>query len=204
MYEALIAQLDAIAAEPEPTDGMAASIRASFPVGTIEVTGSRLTFYDSWGHPSDGVSVKIPRGTYQLTAEIHFYGNEARVARLRAHLLGTEPSRGTRVGSFGVDVGTAAVCDGEVLKRFALEDSRRWGDWSEDFIEYQTAEDDLLGLYTSEVPKTDIFYCSTGFGDGHYPVFRLTHDGKVVGAEAQFLLPKQTYIGQEPAAKDDA
>jgi hypothetical protein len=114
------------------------------------------------------------------------------------------PKRGNCRGTFGVDVASAAICDGDVLDQFALNNSDEWEKWSESFIHRPFEEVGLLGTFACDPAATDIFYCSTGFGDGSYPVYELLEAGKVVGAEVVFLLPTQSYFGPGPGEDDDA
>ena len=50
------------------------------------------------------------------------------------------------------------------------------------------------GLYTCEPAKTVVPFVDSGFGDGTYPVYYLTHDGRPVGLEAEFLAPGTPYL----------
>lgn len=203
MYEELSAYFEALEKHSEPTEAIPPDSTAHFPVGFLEVTGTSLIFCDSWATPFDGVSVTVPSGTYSLSVEIQAYGNDGRVSRLIVELLGTKGVRGKEIGTFGVDVASAAVCDGDALESFANHRKTEWEAWLDGFIQQPYEQKGLLSHFPCEPAATDIFHTSTGFGDGSYPVYALIEGECVVGAEAVFLLPQQSYFGPGPG-EDDA
>lgn len=204
MYEELVTHFGQLAKAPEPTENMPPSKPRVFPAGFLEVTGSNLIFCDSWATPFDGVAVRVPSGSYAISVEIQAYGCDGRVSRLIVSLPGSNGKRGKSAGSFGVDVASAAVCDGDVLESFATEHEDRWQAWLDGFIQQPLEQKGLLGHYPCEPAATDIFHTSTGFGDGSYPVYPLVEEGRVVGAEAVFLFPGQEYFGPGPGDEEDA
>lgn len=188
--------------DPLPAKGTQPVERRMFSIGVLDVLGKHLVFCDSWATPNDGVMVEVASGCYEVFVEGQSYGTDGRIARLVVKQPNTVPVRGSKRGSFGVDVASAAVCDGDVLESWASSSEEAWEEWLDTFINRDYDGEDLAGFFPCPGANTSMVYTSTGFGDGCYPVYELTMDGRIVGAEAVFLLPDQGYFESGPCDED--
>jgi hypothetical protein len=186
--------------QPRPEPGSPPLATSQFKLGELDVTGSRLIFSDSCCAPMDGVPVLVPPGRYELLVDCISYGGASCIARLIVQLPGSLPERGDLLGRFAVDAASAGVCDGDVLKGFAVSNEAAHHGWLEALGRQQADCPQLAGFFAFPDASTTLFHVRSGFGDGLYPVYVLRENGSVVGAEAVFVSPTQGFDQPEVEA----
>lgn len=138
-------------------------------------------------HP--GIIVDLDAGVYDVSARKIDFTGDIRVASLRVLAQGSQGERGQKIGESWADTGTQGVCDYDAYRK-AIEgmDGEAYFSQHED----ELCADDY-GTVTL-APNAVLILCSSGFGDGFFPVFNLLDpSGKQVGVEVQMIAEDQPF-----------
>lgn len=151
-------------------------------LGDVPISSSRMWIGDAMlaPIPEDGEVVDVPEGTYEVSVFWIDTAYGEREAILRAVLKGEQAERGKRIGETWADTASQAVCDFEAY-------SDAVGD---DHDAYQEAAALAMfaerpGLYTL-APDAILAHCSSGPGDGTFPLYEMVSGGRRVGIELDF------------------
>jgi hypothetical protein len=159
----------------------------------LELQGARLQMLDVFmaGNDDEGVILDASAGVYVVEARVMTYGIDRRISRVRVYPKGQVVGRGELAGEVGVDLAAVAICDVDRLAGWARSHQDEWQRWGD---KLWFARITRAGVYSCEPAKTVVPFVDSGFGDGTYPVYYLTHDGRPVGLEAEFLSPGKPYF----------
>jgi hypothetical protein len=119
------------------------------------------------------------------------YGRDRRISRVRVRRKGRVVKLGKFAGEVEVDLAAVAICDADRLAGWARDHQYRVHQWGD---RLRFGGEARAGQYTCEPAKTVVSFVESGFGDGTYPVYYLTHDGRRVGLEAEFLSRTTGYL----------
>ena len=159
----------------------------------FELKGRRLQMLDVSlaGSEDEGVILDATAGVYVIEARVMTYGIDRRISRVRVHQKRHIGKLGKLAGEVAVDLAAVAICDVDCLAGWARDHQdklQRWGD------KLWLGGEARAGLYSCEPAKTVVAFVESGFGDGTYPVYFLTYNGRRVGLEAEFLSPETGYL----------
>lgn len=168
-------------------------------VGEWRLEGERVYIGDSWS-VAEGLEVPVTPGTYDIEARIFWYGEDERVASLRAWLREATPDGERDAGEFAVDVASAGVIDATALDRWRAADPPAYEAWQERF---RREAGSAPGFFPCEPIGGSMLFTSTGFGDGTYRVTSLLQGDRPVGFEAHFIEEGQRGFGEVPLSRGD-
>lgn len=154
----------------------------------VPVSSGKMWIGDAGFAPneSDGLVLEVPPGTYEVFVKrARFSWGESLNTRMRARLVGTQPTLGEAVGETWSDMATQSVCD------FDLYREAVGGDWD---AYWEQAEEHVMieGEHGSYQPQkgTVLAFCTSGRGDGTFPVVALKDGDRLCGVEIEFLNPE--------------
>ncbi len=132
-------------------------------------------------------------GKYTVQCKGVSFGNDRRIAALRAFPKGRTVTVGMKVAEIPVDFGGVSVVDIATMSPSIDEDEERHQEWIEDTL----YGDDLSAVSIHEWPitQTKIPSVESGFGDGVYDLLELSADGEIVGLQIVFIEEGQ-HFGQ--------
>ncbi len=164
----------------------------------LNVKGNALQFVEKrvLGLRGEGerecIEIPVAPGAYTVECRGARFGDDVRIAAMRAFPEGAALERGKRLGDIPVDFGGVSVVDIEVLEAAMQENVEEYEAWLEDIL-FESDIDALI--YVHERPGSNIRIPSveSGFGDGTYDVFALLSDGKPAGLEIVFIEENETY-----------
>jgi hypothetical protein len=173
-------------------------------VGTMEVRSGKLTAVD-FGvmDPASGVTVEVAKGPYRVQARIMSFGGSLGICAARA-LSQSLPQvvRGPVVGKVSVDIAKITIADIADTARGLTED-----DFEAISQQIRGRRKTFGSLITLKLPSkiVQLPCIASGFGDGTYPAFLLTHNGAGVGIEVEFVKDGHVWrSGSGKAAEDRA
>jgi hypothetical protein len=138
----------------------------------------------------EGCMVSVRPGRYEIKVKAMVYGNEVRIARLRAVTETDKPALGEKIDETGTDSATIGVCDFPTF-------SQLFGKNKEAAIEafksmmHPTRPHSIVEL--SNAPGGSTAAVHSGFGDGTFPVYELLHHSERAGFEVVFIKPDEPY-----------
>jgi hypothetical protein len=163
-------------------------------LGQIQLNSGKLLIEDAAFSPSleDGLIVELAPGTYDVERKLVVYGNDARNAGLRVFPRGQTTSRGAQIGETWTDTGELGVSDFDRARSTleALGDDAFYDQYSK--ILDQADPGTGSGIVRHENAPL-LFFVSSGFGDGTYPVYELVSQDTRSGVEIEFIEPGTPY-----------
>jgi hypothetical protein len=133
-----------------------------------------------------GVIIDLEPDTYEVARQKMDFDGDVRVATMRVVKPKADFVRGPSLGESWADTATQAVCDYEVYKAAyeELGDEAYWEKFDDALC---TDDGDVVNLDPDK--GVVLFITSSGWGDGHFPVFELFQEGKRVGVEIEMIAP---------------
>ncbi len=188
------------AASKKPKEGKRGQVSEWLPFHRLNVAGNALQFVERrvlglrGNDNPECVEIPVSPGVFEVRCKGIRYGNDARVAGLRAYPEGMEVKRTKKLGKIPVDLATISVVDIEVFEPSVLEDEERYEDWIDEVL-YESDSEALVDCDVWEPLQMDIPYVLSGFGDGVYDVWALKAKRRVVGMEIVFIEDDAPYHG---------
>lgn len=137
------------------------------------------------GPSDDGLKVNLPPGEYELQVSAFVGEREKRIARLRGIQKGVKPILGKEIGKVSTDCAMLGIYDRKNFQSLLRQGSEVFYEWGEAAMDIVSKP---YGILVQSLKKSAILpVVTSGFGDGEYPVFELTRDGKRVGFEVEFI-----------------
>lgn len=148
-------------------------------LGDLPITSGRMWVGDVQFAPieEDGEVVDVPVGIYEVSV---MWGDGDSEAILRAVLKGTEAERGEKIGETWADTASQAVCDFEAYGTAVGEDHNAYWEKSDMAI-----LSEIPGRYEL-APGAVLIHCTSGDGDGTFPLYEIASEGNRVGIEVDF------------------
>lgn len=148
-------------------------------LGDLPVTSGRIWVGDVQFAPieRDGEVVDVPVGVYEVSI---MWGDGDSEAILRAVLKGTEAERGIQIGETWADTASQAVCDFEAYRAAVGDDHNAYWEKADMAI-----LSEIPGRY-EHAPGAVLVHCTSGDGDGTFPLYEMVSGGKRVGIEVDF------------------
>jgi hypothetical protein len=182
-----------------PDEGIVGQESPWLPIGELDVTGESLCAVDvTMFNADDGVTVKVPSGSYIVEGKAMDFDGHLRVSRIRAYPKGTEPMLGEVIGETDTDSGMIAICDIHGIDaRLTDEDYEALSDR---LFDVSIKGGDVITIDLGS--KRVTFAASeSGWGDGGYPTHALLNETRTVGIEVEFL-PTESSPGEGTDGSD--
>lgn len=138
------------------------------------------------------IEIPVASGPFIVECKGVRFGDDARVAAMRAYPESTAVARGEKIGEIPVDLGGVSVVDIETIEPSINEDEDEHEEWLEDIL-FATDVESLVSLHEWPPTQTIIPSVESGFGDGVYDVFELVSGGRRVGLEIVFIEEGEKY-----------
>ncbi|MFA5835267.1 MAG: hypothetical protein WDA22_17440 [Bacteroidota bacterium] len=134
---------------------------------------------------NDCLLVNLNLGKYDLFTQSVTINGLKTISRVRILLQGCNGKLDELLGTTWTDVGKTGICDfdryHEAFKRLDVE--HNWKHYMD--TAYFDNNEGVLNLDNNT--GASMYYFPSGEGDGEYNVFSLTENGKLVGAEIEFI-----------------
>jgi hypothetical protein len=176
----------------KPKEGQRGQVSEWLPFHRLTLVGSALQLVERrvlglrGNENPECVEIPVAPGVFEVRCKGIRYGNDARIAGLRAYPEGTEVKRAKKLGEIPVDLAAISVVDIEPLEPSVDEDEERYEDWIDEVL-YESDSDSSIGCDVWEPLQMDLPFVVSGFGDGVYDVWALKAKRKVVGMEIVFI-----------------
>ena len=126
---------------------------------------------------------------YPVYVKVVSWLDDQRVSRLRVSRK-EESVLGRVLDDVGVDFAQVGVFDPELIETACKTLSKEQGDA---ILEaYNNVKFHGVARF-DDSSQAVMPFATSGFGDGHYPIFELTHNGERVGLEVVFIGPEVEY-----------
>ncbi len=147
--------------------------------------------------------VKLPPGRYEVQAKVMEYPGDRRVSRLRLLPAGAVVNLGEQLGETWTDTAVTSVWDSTAMAR-AWERLGMNDDALHARLEQVRDEQGRCGVLDLDAAQGAVApFVDSGFGDGTFPVFALTADGRRVGVEIEFIAANEPYpFGEREAGEE--
>jgi hypothetical protein len=153
-----------------------------YTVATLPVESGGLDVADL-PQPSQ-VRVSLPNGIYCVEARLIDFGGGLRVSRLRARADVPNVTIGKQQGKVAVDFGHIKIADFRALENgLSPQEIEELAELCGSFMNVCC---DICQL-NFETKPVSFVVCTSGLGDGVYPVFALNHGDEIVGLEIEFI-----------------
>jgi|GEM_PF-6282198 len=155
-----------------------------YEIGNLLVESGGIEVVDPCCHAS--VRVQTPNGVYAAEARLIDFGGNLRVSRLRARLeTVAAPSRSAKSGTVPVELACVLVADMQAL--YAGLTSQEIEESYGLMCRFAGCPGSMCQL-RFESKTIQFAICSSGWGDGTYPVYGLNSDGQTIGLEVVFIV----------------
>ena len=187
-----IRQFLSIRASKKPKEGQRGQVSDWLPFHRLKLEGKALQFVEKrvlglrGNKNRECIEIPVSPGIFEVRCKGIRFGNDARIAALRAYPEGAEVKLGKRLGAIPVDLAEVSVVDIETFEPSVFEDEERYEDWIDEVL-YESDSDCPVGCDIWEPLQMDIPFVASGFGDGTYDVWALKAGRKVVGMEIVFI-----------------
>jgi hypothetical protein len=128
-------------------------------------------------------SVAVANSIYLVEAKLIDFAGHLRVSRLRARAKGVDASIGQKIGKLAVEFGAVVLADFQQIRALLTEAEN--AEFEQLLFSFMTPCD--LCRLRFESGTVYIVKCTSGFGDGTYPVFALNAGGQPAGLEVDFI-----------------
>ena len=175
-----------------PSKGDSGQFSDWLPFFRLSIRGSALQFVEKrvigirGAQEYECVEIPVEPGCFSVECRGVRYGNDARVAAMRAIPEGMRVERGKELKRLPVDLGGIAVVDITILETSMDRSSEEYEEWIDEVLFGESGASPVF-VDTWEPSSISIPSCESGFGDGTYPCFELLSDGRVVGLEVEFI-----------------
>lgn len=173
----------------------------------LDLSDGKLLICDLGFVPSedDGLVVELPPGRYEVRAKVMVYPGDRRVSRLRLLPAGTAATLGKQLGETWTDTAQTSICDFTAMTRH-FEVAKLDDDAFGERLDQAREEQGKCGALDLDAAQGAVApFVDSGFGDGTFPVFALTADGRRVGVEIEFIAANEPYpFGEREAGEESA
>jgi hypothetical protein len=175
----------------EPEEGALGVETDWLDVCSFDMRGKRFRVADvaSLTSSADALSIQVIPGRYRVLAKVIDYGGDRRVSRFRVCFEGVESHLGAECLETWTDTARIGFCDEEIRCRFWQDDPALNQQLSKEVESGHAAGRALLDPNGSAY----LVFCTSGFGDGRYPVRRLEGNGACLGFEIEFIRSGRPY-----------
>lgn len=162
------------------------------PYIQLEILGDVLQFVETrvlglrGNENAECVEINVKPGKFNIECKGVRFGEDVRIAGLRAYPKDRKVTRGKKIGEIPIDMGGVSIVDITTIELSVRENDERYEEWLEEILYGENHS--LLFVHLWEPTQTKIPCVDGGFGDGLFDVYELKNsNGVTVGLEIEFI-----------------